>query len=110
MAKIAEFESRQGLFFLRNILNSSGAHPASYSMGKREADHSPPFSSAVKKKWRHTSTPRIYLFIACTGTTLLLTLEVLRMMTKGHRRPADPEGCSESGRGTNAPFEVVKLM
>jgi hypothetical protein len=55
------------------VQTGSGAHPASYPMStrgcypevkwrEREADHSPPPSSEVKKAWGYTSTPPIRIW------------------------------------------------
>ena len=38
---------------------------------KREADHSPIFSTEVKNKWSHTPAPQ-YCFMVGTGTTCAL--------------------------------------
>jgi hypothetical protein len=66
----SEFESRYGQEFslLHVVQTGSGVHPTSYptciggsfSGGKRlgrEADHSPPTSTEVKKMWIDTCTP-----------------------------------------------------
>lgn len=37
-------------------------------------NHSPPSSADVKNEWICNSTTPIYAFVACTGTTLLLTV------------------------------------
>jgi len=37
-------------------------------------NHSPPSSAEVKNDWICNSTTPIYAFVACTGTTLLLTV------------------------------------
>jgi hypothetical protein len=76
MTDRSEFESRCGQEFspLQVVQTGSGAHPVSYPMGTgvlfpgvklqgSEADHSPPTSAEVKKKWIYTSTPP-YTFIA----------------------------------------------
>jgi hypothetical protein len=70
-----EFESRLGQKFslLHIVQTGSGVHPTSYTMNtgssfpgvkrqRREADHSPPTSSEVKKMWIYTSTPP-YVFM-----------------------------------------------
>jgi hypothetical protein len=51
-----EFESRQGQEF--SLLHALGVKQQG-----READHSPPTSSEVKKMWIYTSTPQ-YTFMA----------------------------------------------
>jgi hypothetical protein len=63
------FEYRLGQeFSLCHVQAGSEAHPAYYTMGtegaipgvkrpEREADHSPPTSAEVKKKWIYTYTP-----------------------------------------------------
>jgi hypothetical protein len=59
---------------LHIIQTGSGVHPTSYKMGAggsfsgvkrqgREADHSPPTITEVKKMWIYTSTPP-YVFMA----------------------------------------------
>jgi hypothetical protein len=59
---------------LHVVQTGSGVHPASYPMGigsfsskvkrpGREADHSPPATTKVKKMWIYTSTPS-YAFMA----------------------------------------------
>jgi hypothetical protein len=49
--------------------------------------------------------------MACTGTTSLLPLEGLEMITEGDWRLPDlKEEYFECGRVTNSPSEVVKLM
>jgi hypothetical protein len=75
MTKGSELESWWGQEFslLHVIQTGSGAHSASYPMGTRgtfprvkqpgrEADHSSPTSSKVKKMWLYTSTP-LYIFM-----------------------------------------------
>jgi hypothetical protein len=53
---------KRGFSLLQNFQTSSGAHPASYSMGTgvvsgdSEVDLSPPSSSEVKNEWSYTST------------------------------------------------------
>jgi hypothetical protein len=72
----SEFESRwRQVFSLLHIVQTgSGAHPAYYRMGTkalspgvkrpgREADHSSPTSTEVKKTWIYPSTPP-YVFIS----------------------------------------------
>jgi hypothetical protein len=60
------------LIFSRNVLSSSGAHPASYSKHigapcpgvKRpvyEVDHSHPCSSEIRNEWSYTSSPHMCL-------------------------------------------------
>jgi hypothetical protein len=60
-------------FSVLHFQTSSGVHPPSYLMGTggpllgvkrpgREADHSPPTSTEVKKMWVYTSTPP-YVFM-----------------------------------------------
>jgi hypothetical protein len=63
----------QEFSLLYAVQTGSGAHPASYPMGKaalspgikrpgRETDHSPPTSSEVKKTWVYTSTfPYVFM-------------------------------------------------
>jgi hypothetical protein len=62
------------LFFFYSSYGVRQVHPTSYKMGTggyfpgvkrqgREADHSPPASSEVKKTWIYTSTPP-YAFMA----------------------------------------------
>jgi hypothetical protein len=70
-----QFPVGAGNFTLhQRVQKSSGAHPASYSMGTgvpslgakrpgREADHSPPSSAEVKNAWKYTSIPQ-YVFMA----------------------------------------------
>jgi hypothetical protein len=59
---------------LHIVQTGSGVHPTSYKMVTgvsfpgvkrqgREADHSPPTSAEVKKKWIYTST-LLYVFMA----------------------------------------------
>jgi hypothetical protein len=67
------FPAGAGNFSLHHrVLNGSGTHPASYSMGNRgfflgvkqpgrEADHSPSSSAEVKNAWSYTSIPLIRL-------------------------------------------------
>jgi hypothetical protein len=76
MTEGSEFEYRWGNEFslLHVVQTGSGVHSTSYPMGtgdpspgvkrpEREAEHSPPASSEVKKMWLYTSTP-LYVFMA----------------------------------------------
>jgi hypothetical protein len=69
-----KFPARAKRFSLSlHVQTGSGAHPASYPMNtgsfypevKRpgcEADHSPPYSAKVKKKWSYTFTnPQVFM-------------------------------------------------
>jgi hypothetical protein len=62
--------AKAGNFSLHHrVQNGSGAHTASYPMGKGgsfpggEADHSPPSSAEVKNAWSCISPPQ-YVFMA----------------------------------------------
>jgi hypothetical protein len=67
--------SRGREVFLRHrVQNGSGTHPTSSQTGTRgsspkieqagrEADHSPPSSTEIKKAWSYTTTPS-YIFMA----------------------------------------------
>jgi hypothetical protein len=98
----SEFESVYGqeLYFLHIFLNSSGAHPAPYTMRtrgffpqvklqERETDNSPPTSAEVKKTSIYLST-RSYVFLAlCLAKqrdsfTFTISVEVWRVEVKVH--------------------------
>jgi hypothetical protein len=69
-----EYRWRHEFSLLHSVQTGSGAHPASYPIGKgalspevnrqgREADRSPPTSADFKKTWVYTSTTP-YVFMA----------------------------------------------
>jgi hypothetical protein len=60
----------------------------------READHSPPFSSEVKKEWFYTTTPHTCLYDVYKGTFNFITLIYIALT--GQRKVNGCSTCLES--------------
>jgi hypothetical protein len=76
------------MLFTSSYQTGSGAHPFSYAMGsrglswgvtrqRREADHSPPTSTEVKKTWIYTSTTSNAFMAWCLVKRAATTVHLL---------------------------------